>query len=205
MNRYYIYFHINPVTEQIFYIGKGRKQRAYDRKGRNIYWQSYVLKYGFRVEIIENQLEEQEAFDREKYYINKIGPENLCNVVYGGDVYPISEDEIKEYPTKLSEFKEKEREESKKELEKIIEEYTIKNSTVCDIIDRKHRFRNSDDINSEYYTAYKYKKYLENPKFFREEEKRLRIFKTSIWQDTVKEGKKIWEEKLTNLKLKGKK
>lgn len=83
-NNFYIYFHINPLNNKIFYIGKGCNKRAYSIHQRNKYWNSTVKKYGFIVDIIENNLNENKAFEREYFYIKKIGLNNLCNMCEGG-------------------------------------------------------------------------------------------------------------------------
>lgn len=87
----FIYFHINPVTNQIFYVGKGKKKRSTERINRNKHWKNTVNKYGgFIVDIIENNLTEKEAFDREVYWIKRIGRKDLglgplVNMTDGGE------------------------------------------------------------------------------------------------------------------------
>jgi len=90
MNSYYIYFHINPLKNEIFYVGKGKGKRAYSHTGRSLYWRNITKKYGYIVDITEDGLTEQEAFDREVFYINKIGRKDLglgslVNMTDGGD------------------------------------------------------------------------------------------------------------------------
>lgn len=89
-NIYYIYFHINPLKNEIFYVGKGKGNRAYDKNKRNRFWKNIVKKYGYIVDIIEDNLTEKEAFEREIFYIKKIGRKNLglgplVNMTDGGD------------------------------------------------------------------------------------------------------------------------
>ena len=76
-NKYYIYFHINPLKNQIFYVGKGCGNRAWSKYGRNPIWKNMVKKYGYIVDIIEDNLSEDESFEREIFYINKIGRKDL--------------------------------------------------------------------------------------------------------------------------------
>jgi hypothetical protein len=76
MNNYYIYFHINPLKNQVFYVGKGKDKRAF-KKDRSNYWINYVKKYGYIIDIVEDNLTEQEAFERETFYIKKIGRKDL--------------------------------------------------------------------------------------------------------------------------------
>ena len=84
MNNYYVYFHINPVKNKIFYVGMGSGNRAY-KYGRNQHWERVVKKYGWIVDIIEEGLTQEEAKEREKFYIKKIGRQNLTNMTDGGD------------------------------------------------------------------------------------------------------------------------
>jgi len=77
MNNIYLYFHINPVKNEIFYVGLGRKRRAWS-KARNIFWKNTVNKYGgFIVDIVEENLSIEEACERERFYIKKIGRRDL--------------------------------------------------------------------------------------------------------------------------------
>ena len=85
MNNYYIYFHINETSGEVFYVGKGKGKRAWHKSGRNQYWKNIVKKYGYRVDIIHTDLSEKRAFDWEKLYISMFGRENLCNLTDGGD------------------------------------------------------------------------------------------------------------------------
>lgn len=82
--KFYVYFHINPLYNKIFYVGKGCGNRAYSRNKRNKHWNNIVKKYGFVVDIIEKNLSEEKSFEVEKYYINKLGLNNLCNITNGG-------------------------------------------------------------------------------------------------------------------------
>lgn len=85
-----IYFHINPLKNEVFYVGKGLEKRAYSKHGRNKHWRNMVNKYGYIIDIVENRLTEQEAFDREIFYIKRIGRRDknkgtLVNMTDGGD------------------------------------------------------------------------------------------------------------------------
>lgn len=44
-NKRYIYFHKNLETNEVFYIGQGTRNRAYQTKGRNVFWCDYTKKY----------------------------------------------------------------------------------------------------------------------------------------------------------------
>jgi hypothetical protein len=100
-NKYYIYFHINPIKNEIFYVGKGTGYRAYRKTGRNKHWKNVVNKYGYNITIIEDNLSYDIANDREKFYINKIGRMDLnngtlVNMTDGGDGTNNKSDEVKD-------------------------------------------------------------------------------------------------------------
>lgn len=84
-NRFYVYEHLKPNTGEVFYIGKGCKNRAYETRSRNNHWTNIVNKYGLEVNIIYNNLTNQEAGQKEVDLINFYGLENLCNMTQGGD------------------------------------------------------------------------------------------------------------------------
>lgn len=90
LNKYYIYAHVNPLKNEIFYIGKGFDKRAYSKKGRSNIWKNTVAKYGYIIDILQEGLTEEEAFDREIWYIKRIGRKNLgigplVNLTDGGE------------------------------------------------------------------------------------------------------------------------
>jgi hypothetical protein len=66
---FYTYAHINKVTNKIFYIGKGSKNRYKSIHRRSKHWNSIVEKYGFTAEILANWNTEKEAFEHEKVLI----------------------------------------------------------------------------------------------------------------------------------------
>lgn len=89
MNIYYIYIHSKPDGE-IFYVGKGKDNRAYQKTMRNRYWHFVYNKYGYIVNIIESGLSQEEACVKEKLLINSIGRKDLgkgtlVNMTDGGD------------------------------------------------------------------------------------------------------------------------
>lgn len=84
---FYTYAHSKP-DGTIFYIGKGRKNRAYDLVKRNVYWKRVVEKYGQpTVEILANWKTEAEAFDHEILLIScfKDMGYKLANLTNGGE------------------------------------------------------------------------------------------------------------------------
>jgi hypothetical protein len=90
----YVYFHKNPITKELFYVGIGRDYRSKDFKsGRNKHYKNYIRKHGKPIiEIIHNYLSLEQACFYEQYYIalyGRIGYENygiLVNKSEGGEV-----------------------------------------------------------------------------------------------------------------------
>lgn len=87
--KFYVYFHVNPKTRVVFYVGKGHGRRAWKKCDRNSFWKSYVNKYGYEVLIVNSNLTEQQVFDLEILYIKSIGRRNtktgsLVNLDNGG-------------------------------------------------------------------------------------------------------------------------
>jgi hypothetical protein len=85
-----VYFHVNPLKQEIFYVGIGSKNRPYSKQNRNKYWHNTINKYGYIVVIIEKDLEWLKAVEREIYYIKLIGRKDLglgslLNMTDGGD------------------------------------------------------------------------------------------------------------------------
>ena len=82
---YYVYVHKKPNGE-IFYVGKGTKNRAWSKHGRNKHWCNVVNKYGkFTVEIVLDNLQEWYAFELEKDLTLQYREQyHLVNVTDGG-------------------------------------------------------------------------------------------------------------------------
>lgn len=89
-----VYFHRNPNTYEIFYVGiaseKGRVQRPYKKDNRNKYWNHYVNKHGgFVVQIVHKGLSIADASDWERWYISLLGKKInggcLVNLADGGE------------------------------------------------------------------------------------------------------------------------
>lgn len=86
---FYVYDHKKPNGE-VFYIGKGKDQRAWSVHGRNPMWRAIVDKHSYSVEIVADNLTEQEAFDEEIRLIALYGRRNngtgtLANLTDGGE------------------------------------------------------------------------------------------------------------------------
>jgi hypothetical protein len=85
---HYVYCHIRPDTEQIFYIGKGTSRRINSAIGRSSYWNNIVNKAkGFRSIVVATCAEESVALNYEKTLIKKLREDglNLCNITDGGE------------------------------------------------------------------------------------------------------------------------
>ena len=90
----YVYQHIRLDKNKPFYIGigfdnNGKYRRAY-RRGRNDIWAKIVNKTDYVVEIIEDNLSNEEVFEREKHWIRLFGRLNnntgiLSNLTDGGE------------------------------------------------------------------------------------------------------------------------
>ena len=84
--RFYVYAWYKEEDNQIFYIGKGTGKRKDVMTGRNNYFINTVNKYSCLNKIIEDNLSESEAYEREKFYIKyywSIGRAQ-CNITEGG-------------------------------------------------------------------------------------------------------------------------
>lgn len=76
-SNYYIYFHKNPFSNSIFYVGLGKGNRAYDIKkgrGRTQHYINYINKYGKPIiEIVHNNITLDQARCYERFYIKAYG------------------------------------------------------------------------------------------------------------------------------------
>lgn len=96
-----VYFHRNPQTFDIFYVGIGNIKRPYQFNlcNRNEYWHRIVNKYGPPlVQIMHKDVSSAVAKELEKHYIKIFGIANeggmLCNMTYGGETSPMSNKEV---------------------------------------------------------------------------------------------------------------
>lgn len=87
MNNFYIYQHVRLDTNTIFYVGKGKENRANCKYYRNKYWNNITNKINYVVEIIEENLTEQEAFKKEIELIKSYKEKGWCeaNLTDGGE------------------------------------------------------------------------------------------------------------------------
>ena len=84
---YLVYQHRKADTNEIFYVGKGRKRRAKQVYGRNPYWHNVVNKHGFVVEIIKDNIDEEFALliEKEAIDVYKRRGIKLVNLTNGGE------------------------------------------------------------------------------------------------------------------------
>lgn len=90
LNNTCVYFHINPLKNEIFYVGIGNIKRPYSKHNRSLFWNKVKNKYGFIVDIVDENLSWKEACEKEKFYIKFIGRRDLklgslVNLTDGGD------------------------------------------------------------------------------------------------------------------------
>ena len=64
-NDFYVYVHRRADDNLPFYVGKGRKQRAWNFYARNAYWNNTEKKHGVVVELVFENLTEEDAFQCE--------------------------------------------------------------------------------------------------------------------------------------------
>lgn len=91
MSDFYVYLHRKATTDEVFYIGKGKDDRAYDMgTDRSNHWNSVVKKYGRTVVFVQTGLQEWYAHELEMdliaYHGRKdIGLGLLINKTDGGE------------------------------------------------------------------------------------------------------------------------
>lgn len=91
MNDYYVYEWYDVDTGEVFYVGKGKKDRWKSQKSRNKYFQEYYKFHNCGVRKIQENMSEEDAFALERKTILKyrnLFP-ILCNVDDGGRKLPI--------------------------------------------------------------------------------------------------------------------
>lgn len=89
-NIYCLYFHINLINKEVFYVGIGNEKRPYIKSDRSEFWNKTVKKYGYEVKIVNTELAWTEACELEKFWIKKIGRRDLkegtlVNLTDGGE------------------------------------------------------------------------------------------------------------------------
>lgn len=85
-----VYKHTTLDTNEVFYIGVGvNENRAYSKKNRTKFWFNVVNKYGYKVDILHNDICYELALEKEKELIAFYGRRNintgcLVNLTDGG-------------------------------------------------------------------------------------------------------------------------
>lgn len=65
-NIFYVYLHRRKTDNKVFYVGKGKNNRAFDRTNRSRWWKSVFDKHGVTVEVVFDNLSEKDALQAEK-------------------------------------------------------------------------------------------------------------------------------------------
>lgn len=81
---FYVYVHRRADDNRIFYVGKGKRDRATSRQ-RNQYWKRIVALHGYTIEIVLDGLPEDKAHQLEMDLISHYGRKNLANLTDGGE------------------------------------------------------------------------------------------------------------------------
>jgi len=81
---YYVYVHKRATDNSIFYVGKGKGERAWQKISRSEYWKRIEAKYGRTVEIVQADMQEWWALELERELIALYG-NALCNLTDGGE------------------------------------------------------------------------------------------------------------------------
>ena len=77
MNNYCVYLHLKSDDLSPFYVGKGKRRRAFTRSERSAFWRRVAEKHGFTVKILREDMSEDDAFLLEKSLISFIGRRDL--------------------------------------------------------------------------------------------------------------------------------
>lgn len=86
-NDFYVYEWYNVDTGEIFYVGKGRKDRYKNTKNRNEYFKNYYNKYKCESRKVKENLTEEESFNLEIELIKEYKKQGMCkcNITDGGE------------------------------------------------------------------------------------------------------------------------
>ena len=86
-----VYIHRRLDTNKVFYVGVGvNEKRAFQKRGRSVFWRSIISKTNYSVEIVKRDLSQEDAFELEIFLISLYGRQDiktgiLCNLTNGGD------------------------------------------------------------------------------------------------------------------------
>lgn len=81
---FYVYLHRRATDGVVFYVGKGKGDRAWRKSYRSKYWCRVAAKHGVTVEVVDGGLSEDDAFDVECGLI-RIHADTICNLTAGGE------------------------------------------------------------------------------------------------------------------------
>ena len=70
---FYVYLHKKKTTGEVFYVGKGSRDRAWTKTRRNEDWHVVVEECGYFVEIVQDNLQEWYSFELEGLLIDYYG------------------------------------------------------------------------------------------------------------------------------------
>lgn len=100
---FYIYEWYNTDTNEVFYVGKGTKNRYKDTYNRNKYFKNYYNKYNCSVRKVKIDLDENEAFKLEMELIKQYWEleQCKCNLTEGGEGCTLKEGTWSYYFRKL--------------------------------------------------------------------------------------------------------
>lgn len=82
---FYTYIHRRKSDGEVFYVGKGTRDRAWDKYSRNIHWKRVFEKHGVIIEIVEIFSNESDAFASEIELIKLYSSSFLTNMTDGGE------------------------------------------------------------------------------------------------------------------------
>lgn len=90
MNNYYVYGHYVSGSDEPFYIGKGKEDRAWVTQHRNFLWKEVTAENDYEVKIIQDNMNEPDALLLETELIEKYGRIDLdtgilVNMTEGGN------------------------------------------------------------------------------------------------------------------------
>ena len=109
MNIYYVYIWYVIPTNHVFYVGKGHDNRYLKKSKRNNTFNYYINNFECCSKIIESNLSEEQAYNREIYYINYYKSLNMADANYhaggqsGGNVFEyMPEDEKNKFIQKMT-------------------------------------------------------------------------------------------------------
>ncbi len=93
----YVYVHVRETTGHVFYVGKGKKKRAWTKETRNKYWHRIVNSEGYAVYVLASNMSDADACDLEirliaAYKAIGMAEANLTNGGEGSSGYVYTDD-----------------------------------------------------------------------------------------------------------------